>query len=84
MENSFLIIEKENENRPSFEPVANAYSRLVSTLANNTVTALRTTNYLIIESLDVFKTTIENTRETTKQIFDLTLKGSKTFEQNTS
>lgn len=84
METSFLTIEKENKTLPFPESVANAYSRFVSTLADNTVTALSTTNDLIFASLDVFKTTLEHTRETTKQIFDLTSKAAKTFEQNTS
>jgi len=80
MENSFLSIEKEYETLPSPESIANAYSRFVSTLADNTVTALRTTNNLIFASLDAFKTTMEHTRETTKQIFDLTSKAAKTYE----
>lgn len=84
MENSFLSIEKENETLSSPGSVINAYRRLVTTLADNTITALRTTNDLIFESLDAFKTTMEHSSETTKQIFDLTSDAAKTFEQNGS
>ena len=84
MINSSLNIKKEKGTLPSPESLANAYVILVSTLANNTVTALSTTNDLILESLGAFKTTMEHTRETTKQIFDITSKAAKTFEQNTS
>jgi hypothetical protein len=38
------------------EAVANAYSRLVSNVADNTVSALRTTNNLVFASLDTYKT----------------------------
>ncbi|MGN6821855.1 MAG: hypothetical protein ACTHJ7_03610 [Candidatus Nitrosocosmicus sp.] len=69
----------------TFSPdtAANAYSRFVSTVADNTVTALRTTNNLIFSSLDAYKTTLQHARETTKQIFDLNAKTAKTLEQNT-
>jgi hypothetical protein len=65
------------------ETVANAYSRFVSTVADNTVTALRTTNNLIFSSLDAYKTTMQYAKETTKQISDLNAKTAKTLEQNT-
>ena len=84
MKNSILSIEKEHETLPSPESVINAYRRLVSILSDNTAAALEITNDLIFESLDAFKITMEHTRETTKQIFDLTSKAAKTFERNTS
>ena len=37
------------------EAVANAYSRFVSNVADNTVTYLRTTNNLVFASLDAYK-----------------------------
>src|SRR6476659_7165163 len=65
------------------EAVANAYSRLVSNVADNTVTYLRTTNNLAFASLDAYKTTMQHAKENTKQILDLNTKAAKTFEQNT-
>jgi hypothetical protein len=64
------------------EAVVNAYSRFVSTVADNTVSALRTTNNLVFASLDAYKTTMQHAKDTTKQIFDLNTKTAKTFEQN--
>ena len=65
------------------ETAANAYSRFVSTVADNTVTALRNTNNLIFSSLDAYKTTLQHARETTKQIIDINTKTAQTLEQNT-
>jgi len=63
------------------EAVANAYSRFVSNIADNTVTYLRTTNNLVFASLDAYKTTMQHAKENTKQIFDINAKAAKTFEQ---
>ena len=64
------------------EAVVNAYSRFVSNVADNTVSALRTTNNLVFASLDAYKTTMQHAKDTTKQIFDINSKTAKTFEQN--
>src|SRR6476469_409580 len=64
------------------EVVANAYSRFVSNVADNTVTYLRTTNNLVFASLDAYKTTMQHAKENTKQIFDINAKTAKTFESN--
>src|SRR4051812_43646993 len=64
------------------QAVANAYSRCVSNIADNTVTYLRTTNNLVFASLDAYKTTMQHAKENTKQIFDINSKAAKTFEQN--
>src|SRR6476619_8426139 len=68
--------------RNSPEAVANAYSRFVSNVADNTVTYLRTTNNLVFASLDAYKTTMQNAKENTKQILDINTKTAQTFEQN--
>jgi Na+/serine symporter len=65
------------------EAAANAYSRIVSTIADNSITALRTTNNLVFSSLDAYKTTMQHAKENTKQIFDINTKTAKTLEQNT-
>jgi len=64
------------------EAAANAYSRFVSNVADNTVTYLRTTNNLVFASLDAYKTTMQHAKENTKQIFDINSKAAKTFAQN--
>src|SRR6478609_8405106 len=64
------------------EAVANAYSRFVNNVADNTVTYLRTTNNLVFASLDAYKTTMQHAKENTKQIFDINTKTAQTFEQN--
>ena len=64
------------------DAAANAYSRFVSNIADNTVTYLRTTNNLLFASLDAYKTTMEHAKENTKQIFDINAKTAKTIEQN--
>src|SRR3954471_21604637 len=51
-------------------------------VADNTVSALRTTNNLVFASLDAYKTTIQHAKENTKQILDINTKAAKTFEQN--
>ena len=64
------------------ESIANAYSRFISNVADNTVSALRTTNNLVFASLDSFKNTMQHAKDTTKQIFDINTKTAQTFEQN--
>ena len=64
------------------EAVANAYSRFVSNVADNTVAYLRTTNNLVFASLDAYKTTMQHAKENAKQILDLNTKTAKTFEKN--
>ncbi|MGN6709668.1 MAG: hypothetical protein ACTHJ7_03530 [Candidatus Nitrosocosmicus sp.] len=64
------------------EAAVSVYSRFVSTVADNTVTALRTTNNMIFSNLDSWKSTLQQARENSKQIFNLNSKTAKTFEQN--
>src|SRR6476469_6446166 len=64
------------------EAAANAYSRFVSNIADNTVAYLRTTNNLVFASLDAYKTTMQHAKENTKQILDINTKTAKTFESN--
>src|SRR3954463_12701751 len=64
------------------QAVANAYSRLVSTYADNAVTYLRTTNNLIFASLDAMKSVMQHAKDSSKQIFNQNVNAAKTFEQN--
>jgi hypothetical protein len=64
------------------EAATNAYSRFISNVADNTISALRNTNNLVFASLDAYKTTVQHAKDTTKQIFDINTKAAQTFEHN--
>src|SRR3954466_15031614 len=65
------------------EVVANAYSRLVSTYADNAVTYLRTTNNIIFSNMESMKSVMQHAKDNSKQIFNQNVNAAKTFEQNT-
>jgi hypothetical protein len=65
------------------ESVANAYSRFVSTFADNTVSALRTTNNIIFSNFDSWKSALQQAKDSSKQIFNENVNAAKTFDQNT-
>jgi hypothetical protein len=64
------------------DAVANAYSRFASNVADNTVTAMRTTDNMIFSNLDSWKSTLQQAKDNSKQIFNLNSNTAKTFEQN--
>jgi hypothetical protein len=64
------------------EAVANAYSRFVSTFADNTVSALRTTNNIIFSNFDSWKSVLQQAKDSSKQIFNQNVNAAKTFDQN--
>src|SRR3954454_7238599 len=64
------------------EVVANAYSRLVSTYADNAVTYLRTTNNIIFSNMESMKSVMQHAKDNSKQIFNQNVNAAKTFEQN--
>src|SRR3954451_18864791 len=64
------------------EVVANAYSRLVSTYADNAVTYLRTTNNIIFSNMESMKSVMQHAKDRSKQIFNQNVNAAKTFEQN--
>src|SRR6476659_6757170 len=65
------------------EAVANAYSRLVSTCADNAVTYLRTTNNIIFSNMESMKSVMQHVKDNSKQLFNQNVNAAKTFEQNT-
>ena len=71
-----------NNSCMSPEAAANAYSRFVSTVADNTVSALRATNNMIFSSLDSWRSTLQQAKENSKNLFNLNSNAAKTFEQN--
>src|SRR3954463_16550873 len=64
------------------EAVANAYSRLVSTCADNAVAYLRTTNNIIFSNMESMKSVMQHAKDNSKQIFNQNVNAAKTFEQN--
>src|SRR3954471_2800076 len=52
------------------EAVANAYSRFVSNVADNTVSVMRTTNSIIFSNLDSMKSVMQQVKDNSKQIFN--------------
>jgi hypothetical protein len=64
------------------EAVANAYSRFVGTVADNAVSALRTTNNIIFSNFDSWKSVLQQAKDNSKQLFNQNVNAAKTFEQN--
>jgi hypothetical protein len=64
------------------EAVSNVYSRFVCIVTDNAVSALRTTNSIIFSSLDSWKSTLQQTKDTSKQIFEINTNAAKIFERN--
>src|SRR4051795_1935922 len=64
------------------EAVANAYSRLVSTYADNAVTYLRTTNNIIFSNIESMKSVMQHAKDNSKHIFNQNVNAAKTLEQN--
>ena len=64
------------------DAATNAYSRLVSTCADNAVTYLRTTNNIIFSNIESMKSVMQQAKENSKQIFNQNVNAAKTFEQN--
>jgi flagellar biosynthesis/type III secretory pathway protein FliH len=64
------------------EAVVNAYSRFVSNVADNAVSAMRTTNSIIFSNLDSMKTVLQHAKDNSKQIFNQNVNVAKTIEQN--
>jgi len=64
------------------EAVANAYTRFVSTFADNAVSALKTTNNIIFSNFDSWKSVLQQAKDNSKQIFNQNVNAAKTFEQN--
>jgi len=65
------------------EAVVNAYSRFVSNVADNAVSAMRVTNNIVFSNLDSMKSVLQQVKDNSKQISNLNVNAAKTFEQNT-
>src|SRR6476620_4728762 len=65
------------------DSIVKAYSRCVSNVADNAVSALRVTNNMIFSNLDSWKSGLQHVKDNSKQIFNQNVNAAKTFEQNT-
>jgi hypothetical protein len=59
-----------------------AYARFVSNVADNTVSAIRLTNNMIFSNLDSWKTVLQQAKDNSKHLSNLSVNTAKTFEQN--
>jgi hypothetical protein len=59
-----------------------AYARFVSNVADNTVSAIRLTNNIIFSNLDSWKTVMQQAKDNSKHLSNLSVNTAKTFEQN--
>jgi hypothetical protein len=63
-------------------PVTQAYTKFVSSFADNAVSAIRLTNNMIFSNLDSMKSTMQQARDNTKHLSNLNVNAARTFEQN--
>jgi hypothetical protein len=61
--------------------VVDNYARVVSSVADNTVTATRLINNTIFANMEAFKTCVQNARDNVKEFSRIGVNNAKTFEQ---
>ena len=59
-----------------------AYTTFVSTVADNTVSAIRVTNNVIFSTLDAWKPALQQTKDVSRHISNMGVNTARTFEQN--
>ena len=64
------------------DSIVKTYSRIVSNVADNAVSALRVTNNMIFSNLDSWKSGLQQIKDNSKQIFNQNVNAAKTFEHN--
>jgi hypothetical protein len=64
------------------DSIAKAYSRFVSNFADNAVSAIRLTNNIIFSNLDSWKSVMQQAKDSSKHLSNLSVNTAKTFEQN--
>jgi hypothetical protein len=57
------------------------YARTVSSIADNTIAAIRLVNNNVFSNLDAFKTSIQNTRDNLKEFYRIGVYAARTYEQ---
>lgn len=64
------------------ESVVKAYSKFVSNIADGAVSAVRLTNNIIFSNLDSWKAVLQQARDNSRHLSNLSVNTAKTFEQN--
>ena len=64
------------------EAAINAYTRFVSNVADNTVSAIRLSNNVIFSTLDAWKPVLQQTKDVSRHISNMGINTARTFEQN--
>jgi hypothetical protein len=64
------------------DSIAKAYTRFVSNVADNTVSAIRLTNNMLFSNLDSMKSVMQQAKDNSKHLSNLSVNTAKTFEQN--
>jgi hypothetical protein len=59
-----------------------AYTTFVSTVADNTVSAIRLSNNVIFSTLDAWKPVLQQTKDVSRHISNMGVNTARTFEQN--
>ena len=65
------------------DSVVKAYSRFVSNIAGNAVSAMRLANNMIFSNLDSWKSGLQQAKDNSRHIFNQNVNAAKTFEHNT-
>ena len=66
----------------SADSIAKAYTRFVSNFADNAVSAIRLANNIIFSNLDSWKSVMQQAKNNSKHLSNLSINTAKTFEQN--
>ena len=61
--------------------MSEVYANIVSTFANNVITATRVTNNMIFANMEAFKTSLQHVKESAKDFSRVGVNTAKTFEQ---
>ena len=64
------------------DSMTQTYTKFVSNLADNAVSAIRLTNNMIFSNLDSMKSTMQQARDNAKQLSNLNVNAARTFENN--
>jgi hypothetical protein len=64
------------------DSMTQTYTKFVSNLADNAVSAIRLTNNMIFSNLDSMKSTLQQARDNAKQLSNLNVNAARTFENN--
>jgi hypothetical protein len=62
--------------------MTNAYTKFVSSFADNAVSAIRLTNNMIFSNLDSMKSTLQQAKDNSKHLSNLNVNAARTFENN--